>query len=211
MAKTEQNYPLAWPDGWKRTSWASRGHASFMRERQRLAITDGLGRLHAELRRLLGKSELERAVISSNLRVRLDGWPLANQAEPSDPGVAVYFTFANHRTALASDKWNRVADNLAALAAHIECIRGIERYGVGTMEQAFRGYQALENFSGGAIPWRRVLGFKDGEAVTLAQAESKYRELMKLYHTDVAGGDHTQAAQLNVAIEQARKELGGAH
>jgi hypothetical protein len=33
-----------------------------------------------------------------------------------------------------------VADNIAAIAAHIDAIRRQDRYGVGTLDQAFAGY-----------------------------------------------------------------------
>ena len=44
-------------------------------------------------------------------------------------------------------------DNIAALAAHIRAIRSVENYGVGTLEQAFRGYQSLEDFTQGVPCW----------------------------------------------------------
>jgi hypothetical protein len=106
----------------------------------------------------------------------------------------------------ACDKWRRVADNIAALAAHIRAIRSVENFGVGTLEQAFAGYRAIEDFSEG-VPWRRVLGFKDDEQVTLNSATDRYREHMKRVHPDLTGEHGLQAAQLNDAMAQARKEL----
>ncbi|HVN17194.1 MAG TPA: hypothetical protein VMU05_00425 [Dongiaceae bacterium] len=198
----ESTYPLSWPSGWKRTASSSRDRARFRKERQPLTVWAAIQRLQNELERLGARDE----ILSTNLRTRMDGMPRSDQANPDDPGVAVYFTLKKKRTVLACDKWDRVADNIAALAAHIECLRGIDRYGVGTLEQAFRGYLALEDFTAG-IPWRRVLGFKEEESVTVDQVNQKYRELMKLYHTDITKGDSMQAAQLNLAIEQARTEL----
>jgi len=147
-----------------------------------------------------------RCVISTNLQPTLRGTSRSGQAEPTDKGAAIYFTFNKVRTVLACDKWDRVADNIASIAAHIECLRGIERYGVGTLEQAFRGYRALEDFSAG-VPWRRVLGFKDDEHVTVDLAVAKFRSLAFDVHPDLTGEHGLQMAQLNDAIAQARKEL----
>lgn len=200
----ETAYPLSWPNGWKRAKYPCR--AAFKRDRRQLTVADGISRLEAELERLIGRTEMERAIISTNLQPTLRGVPRSGQAEPTDKGAAVYFTFNKRRTVLACDKWDRVADNIASIAAHIECLRGIERYGVGTLEQAFRGYQALEDFTAG-VPWRRVLGFKDDELITLETATTRYRSQMMRVHPDMTGEHGLQAAQLNDAIAQARKEL----
>jgi hypothetical protein len=55
----------------------------------------------------------------------------------------VYFKLHGKDRVLACDKWDRVADNIAAIAAHIDAIRRQDRYGVGTIDQAFAGYSAL--------------------------------------------------------------------
>ena len=44
---------------------------------------------------------------------------------------------------LACDRWLRVEDNIAAVAAHIGALRGIDRWGVGSVRQAFAGYKRL--------------------------------------------------------------------
>ena len=198
------NYPLSWPAGWARAK--SRQHAKFGRRFdgrfRELSVWEAVTRLQGEIDRLGGRN----VILSTNIETRMDGLPRSDRPEPRDPGVAVYFDFRKQKTVLASDKWDRVADNIAALAGHIEALRAIERYGVGTLEQAFRGYRQLEDFTEG-VPWRRVLGFKDEVPVTLDLAISKYRELAKQYHPDVAGGDDAQMSQLTAAIAAARKEL----
>lgn len=60
-----------------------------------------------------------------------------------DRGAAVYFEMKGKPVSLACDKWNRVEDNIWAIAKHIEALRGQQRWGVGSIEQAFRGYTAL--------------------------------------------------------------------
>lgn len=148
----------------------------------------------------------EAIVLSTNLELRLNGLPRGNQANPVDPGAAVWFNLKGKRMVFACDKWAQVADNIAALAAHIRATRSVENFGVGTLEQAFAGYRAIEDYSAG-IPWRRVLGFKDDERVTRDTAEAKFRDQAKRLHPDLTGEDGVQMRQLNQAIAEARKEL----
>lgn len=201
MNATETAYPLSWPQGWKRTSPGSRQSASFRHERSRVPISIAIRRLEEELARLHATAP----IMSTNLLRRVDGSPRADRGDPQDVGVAVYFTLKQTRTVLACDRWNRVADNICAIAAHIESIRAIDRYGVGTIEQAFRGYAALAAPAG--HDWREVLRWEDGSIVqTLDQAEYVFKQKIKSAHPD-AGGDADQAARLTAAIAAARKEL----
>lgn len=89
-----QRYPLSWPNGWKRTPYSHRRHAAFharktvygsprpdgsrssWAQKESLTVGKGLERLEGELRRL-GATQV---IISSNLRIRLDGLPYAQQA-----------------------------------------------------------------------------------------------------------------------------------
>src|SRR3546814_9453399 len=84
-----------------------------------------LDRLEAELTRLGARG----IILSSNLERTLSGAPRSGQADPADPGVAVYFTLKGKDTVLACDRWYRAADNMVAIAKHIEAIRGMDRWG----------------------------------------------------------------------------------
>jgi hypothetical protein len=200
----QQRYPLSWPTGWKRTVY--RNYAPFgkrravvgtdVRRSERLTVVDGLERLMGGLKRL----GAQKVIISSNLVTRQDGLPYAQQPKVlADPGVAVYFTLKGKPTVLACDRWNSVADNMAAIAGHIDSIRASERYGVGTMEQAFAGYAALP-----ASPhdWWIVLGVT--QDATSAQVDDAYRRLARASHPD-HGGSHDQMARINAARDEARK------
>ena len=66
----------------------------------------------------------QRIVISTNAELRQDGFPYSNRRAPEDVGVAVYFTLEGRPYVLPCDKWERVADNLAAIAKHVEAKRG---------------------------------------------------------------------------------------
>ena len=81
--------------------------------------------------------------MSSNIPRGKQGSPISNIGVLKDPGVAVYFTIKEKPVSLACDKWVHVEDNIWAIAKHIEALRGQERWGVGSIEQAFAGYTAL--------------------------------------------------------------------
>lgn len=166
-----QRYPLAWPLGWKRVR--HRRNGMFKTAGVWIGVPAALDRLQSELDRLGARAP----VLSSNLRVRINGTVVANEGEPTDPGVAAYFAFRGRATVLACDTYFRVADNIAALAAHIEALRRIERYGVGTIEQALAGYKALPADT--AADWRKVLGFGADARVSVDELTSRYRSLAR--------------------------------
>jgi len=142
-------------------------------------------------------------VISTNIPTRKDGLPFSNVREPEDRGVAVYFMLdGNQPHCLACDKWDRVADNLAAIAAHIDAIRGQARWGVGDLAQAFAGYKQLPAAEA-RKSWWTLLGFKE-PPTTLEVAEAKWKTLIARYHPDV-GGNANQAAEINAAFTEAEK------
>jgi hypothetical protein len=205
-------YPLCWPRGVPRhkgvrltaafskqvsqhTPNAPDGVASYRSEP--LSIADGVARIQRELNRF----GAVRLVISTNVAVRRDGLPYSTSREPADPGVAVYFHLRTRPYCLPCDRWTRVADNLAAVAAHIAALRGIERWGVGTVEQAFTGYLALP--SPDDVDWRAEFP----RVETLEQLEERYREQAKKLHPD-AEGTHEAMVRLNRARQAARAELG---
>lgn len=203
-----QSYPLSWPTGWKRTERnqikVSKFHklsgnnwdGSF-RQRGNLTIANGVAMLMKQLRMLNAKS----IVISSNLHLTTYGEPRSGQREPDDSGVAVYFELKDKPRVLACDKWSVCADNMAAIAKHIDALRAQDRWGVGSVDQAFAGYAALE----APKKWRDVLGCVSN--VTLKYAEDQYRYLAKQYHPDMPNGSHEQFTAISNAIEQAREEL----
>lgn len=200
-------YPLAWPAGRPRTppsqrrvaKFRSQSDATYYRLTKAVAVTveDARKRLADELDRL-GASYI---VLSTNLELRLDGQPRSRQAEPEDPGAVLYFRLRDGPIVLACDRWNSVAGNIAAIAAHIEALRGQDRWGVGTIEQAFAGFAALPPPIM-VDDWRAVLG----NPASLAEAEATYRDRIKSAHPD-AGGSHASAAALNAAIAEARMVL----
>lgn len=192
-------FPLSWPVGWPRTPENKRQQARFSRDGRPLTINAAVERLR-EQKRLM---RLNLPVLSTNLELRRDGLPYSNQKKIDSPGAAYYFNWKGVPYCLACDKWNRVADNIAAIAAHMEALRGQNRWGVGSQEQAYAGYKRLPE------PEKRncwtVLGVKEGDR---EGAETNYRGLARGYHPDTAAGSHEAMAELNQAIEEVRNGGG---
>jgi hypothetical protein len=166
---------------------------------EKLTVAQALDRLQGELRRLYA----QRVIVSTNVPTRIDGLPYSNAREPEDPGVAVYFLLKNAPRVLACDRWKRVADNIAAIAGHIDALRAQERYGVGTLEQAFAGYAALPPT---ADDWAIVLGVK--QTATREEIIAAHRKLATEHHPD-KGGRLEDMARINAARDlalKARKE-----
>jgi hypothetical protein len=80
--RTTEAYPLSWPDGWKRVPY---------RTRSRFKVS-GFGRTRDRLLTEIVRMGGSKVVLSTNIPLRNDGPPYANTREPSDPGVAVYFS-----------------------------------------------------------------------------------------------------------------------
>ncbi len=216
MNEPAQRYPLSWPAGWKRTPPDARARATFAKHSSQtedrqgqvvrrkiqkpLSVSDAARRLEAELERLHATHE----VLSTNVRLRMDGSPDSRLTDPVDPGAAVYFQLNNKPRCLACDKWDRVADNIAAIAQHIDALRRIDRYGIGDMERAFSGYAALQ--SDPSTDWRLVLGFNGTAIITPTMVDQRFKLKAKEAHPD-AGGSAEGMIRLNAARVAALKEL----
>lgn len=185
-----ERYPLEWPAGWPRSRRAERSKFADV------TLYAARAQLERELR-LLGATSV---VLSSNIPLRQDGLPYSNTREPSDHGAAVYFRLKGHPRVLACDKWDRVAHNIVAVAKHIEATRGQSRWGVGSVEQAFAGYQALPAVPS-KRPWWVVLGVP--ESATWLTIQKARVELLMRHHPD-RGGDPSAAAEVNAAYEEAQ-------
>lgn len=202
-------YPLSWPAGRPRTPLHRRKTAAFGTRgrsatgtKQALTVAEALARLQLQLDNLGARLP----VISTNVETRLDGLPRSGAREPTDPGACLYFQLGGKPHAMPCDTYTKVADNIAAIAAHIEATRAIERHGVATVAEMFAGFAALPA-PGATRPWTVVFGVNDRAGITPSVIEAAYRELAKRAHPD-AGGSHEKMAELNAARDAALKEIG---
>ncbi len=169
-----------------------------------LEYADAVRRILAELGRM--RVPDWNVIISTNVPLRLDGMPRSDQ-EPSDPGAAVYWKQKDGQPmrCMAIDRYTRVADNLAAIAATLDAMRAIERHGGATiLDRAFLGFAALPEKA--SQPWREVLGIEG--AATLELVESRFRALIKVHHPDQGGEKERDTFERIVqAREAARMEF----
>lgn len=147
-------------------------------------------------------------IISTNKRLRRDGFPYASDKEPEDSGVAVYFFLNGKQKCMPCDAWMKIWENMRAITKTIEALRGIERWGSEQMmNQAFSAFDALPAPDGNVTEqWWDVLGVQPN--CTVKEAENAYYGLAHKHHPD-HGGDHVMMAKLNDAIKQARAAKGG--
>lgn len=209
-----QAYPLAWPVERPRTPASKRRRATFGKtvsdgspwvRKAQLTVSQALSRLATELTRL---GRVSSVVISTNVKVRRDGLPYSGLGEPSDPGVAVYFDLDGKPHCFPCDAWDRLADNVAAIAAHIGALRSIERWGVGSVEQAFTGYRALP--AAGETtrrPWREVLGVPSDESGKMV-VKTAIKSARFKAHPDRHNGDRTLWDEVEEAARAATAAMG---
>jgi hypothetical protein len=139
-------------------------------------------------------------IISTNIELRRDGLPYAGRREPTDKGVAVYFEYRKRPMCFACDRWDRIGDNIYAVAKTIEALRGIERWGSGSMvEQAFTGFVALP---APKSPWE-VIGVPPGASID--EIEVAFRAKAKKLHSDLGGNDPAMA-ELNAARDKLKEQ-----
>lgn len=203
-------YPLQWPDGWGRT--ACREHGRFNTKKRQysgdhsyqttanLTISQAVIRVTHSLEKS-GVNEND-VVISSNLQLRMDGYPRNGQGQPEDPGVAVYWIDGQARRCIAIDRYFRVEHNIAAIAATLEALRAIDRHGSAEiMERAYTGFDALPD-PNKQKPWWQTLGV--AQDAPMDDRKRAYRELASIAHPD-RGGSTSQMAEINKAWELAQQ------
>lgn len=199
MASAEA-FPLQWPDGWPRTAYRESSHP-FGGKVHQLTFERARDGLRNELA-LLGATDI---VLSSNVALRSDGEAAASQARKrmDDPGVAVYFILKKRPMVMAQDRFTDIAANIRSLAMAIDGMRQLKRHGGGTMmERAFTGFAAIAP-PDWKKPWREVFGVKPDWRGDIREL---YREKAKNRHPD-SGGSDTLMAELNVAYDEAKREL----
>ena len=199
----EMAYPLRWVEARPRTDPCDRKFALWRNDGRRLTLTVARQRLRDQVGAMTKPGQVYRVtdmVLSTNIRFTASGTRDQNvsRRDPEDPGVAFYFALDRRSHALACDRWDTVQDNIAAIAAHIEALRGQERWGVADIAQAFAGHVALPALE----QWWQILGVSSSADV--AAIDAAWRAKMQFAHPD-RGGTDAAAARLNQARDDGRR------
>ena len=207
-------YPLCWPEGWKRTAREERTRAQFRKEERqgsavvssrRVNVIEAIDRVAVELGRM--GIDHGNIIVSTNLSLNIYGQPRADRGEPADPGAAIYWLRGIENMAMAVVRYDRVADNIAAIAATLEYMRGIERHGgAEIIERVFTGFAQLPERAGGKA-WRDIMGFPEQAQPTKDAIGSRFRELSKDRHPEKPGGSRELWDELTWARDAALREL----
>lgn len=185
QSEIKEGYPLQYPIQKKRTLLHEREYARF-----RTTFAKTRDSLLNEIRLLGGKYP----IISSNLMLKRDGIPYANQQEPEDSGVAVYFELFGKQQCIPCDKWKKVVNNITAIEKTINALRGIERWGGKDMvEASFQGFLALPS-PDQINKISNIQYFAD--CINEEEKTQRYKILIKKLHPDV-GGTNEEFIELN--------------
>lgn len=193
-------YPVDWPIGRPKTR--GRTEAKWRQDGRRLLFDSALRRLREQVGLVTKHGQnwrMRELTLSTNYQLRADGRPRRDRGVPSDPSVAFFFELDGEPHLLACDRWDTVADNIAAIAAHIEALRGQERWGVATMKQAFAGHVALP----APEQWWQVLGVSSN--ASREEIDDAWKAKIKDAHPD-RGGSEQEAARLNWARAEGKKQ-----
>lgn len=192
VSETIEAYPLTWPMGRPRARTSESA-------RFKTALGTAINNVRYEVELLGG----QRLVISSNLPLRRDGFPMSRGSYVADVGVAVYFELKKKPMCFACDRWDKVEDNMQAIAKTIDALRGIQRWGSGQMvEQAFTGFVALP---APEQPWQ-TLGLSTSRP-TRAQIDEAHRRLASQHHPDRPSGDSHVMARINAARDELYRSI----
>ena len=114
----------------------------------------------------------------------------------------MYWGHGNGARCIAVDRYDRVADNLAAIAATLNAMRAIERHGgAAILERAFTAFTALPRME----QWFDVLGLP--ASATREQIIDAHRALSMKHHPD-RGGSAEQMSRINVARDDGLAQRG---
>jgi hypothetical protein len=191
-------YPVAWPAGRPKTPAHQRKDALWRDRGGRVNFEIAVRRLREQVNAITKPGQAWRDLeqtLSTNFELRIDGRPRRDRGTPSDPAAAFYFELEGEPHVLACDRWATVADNIAAIAAHIDALRGQERWGVADMKQAFAGHVALP----APEQWWQVLGVS--QHASKDEISRAYREAARRTHPDQGGSDAAMS-RLNAARDQ---------
>jgi hypothetical protein len=189
-------YPLSWPDHIERSRQRETGKFKTSLP----SAIDNVKRSISGFAKDSGK-KVENVIISSNVTL--------GESRPSDPGVAVWFSWEGMQVAIPVDRYASVEANLQAIHHVLEARRTELRHGtLALVKASFRGFIALPAPAGQSKrTWQEVLRLDTGLMASKETIEFAYRALAKKHHPDIAGGSDKAMAELNAARAEALEAL----
>lgn len=170
-----------------------------------------LAELSYEIERLGGTSWVLQIDVSE-YDLRKDGGLRANARPPSSHAIRVNFTAkARGPLSFAIDRYDDWRDNVRAVAKTLEVLRAVDRYGVATAGEQYRGWTAISNRPAemtreqaaefiahwaGLTMHDRMIPNLISQPHVLASA---YRMAARRAHPDMTGDDGDTMARLNAA------------
>jgi len=199
-------YPLSWPLGFQRTKEPKPGRFGKRSNKggiKKLTISQARKRLNAVISAFTRQNQKwvidpDDVVIASNLVLKVNGMPRV-QGEPEDSGVCIYLYMDEEPYEFPCDTYSTLADNITAVAEHLESLRTQQRHGVGTRKQAFSGWARLESTT---LDWEKVLGVKKTDSYRLVKGVAN--QLMKKYHSDTGTGEDDKFQKVYAAFQLAK-------
>lgn len=182
-------YPLAWPENLPRSPRPSGSQF-------KTSLASALKNVSTSLERFSKDSgkKVTDVVISSNISL--------GEQRPKDAGVAVWFEWDGLRLCIAVDRYQKVEDNLQAIHHVLEARRTELRHGtLALLRASLSGLQALPSPTT-KRGWRQVFGFSAGTTISERELSEEYRLMAKK-----RAGDEKSLRELNVARDEARKEI----
>lgn len=187
-------YPLQWPEGFPRARAREAG-------KFKSSLSAALKNVRTSLD-LFSKDSgkrVEHIVLSSNVTLGAE--------RPTDPGVAVWFTWDGLQLCIPVDRYSTPEANLQAIHHVLEARRTELRHGtLALVRAAMTGFRALP--APGGKHWRDVLGLPRDKQATKPDIEAAFRALAVERHPDKPGGSEAMMSELNAARAAALKEIG---
>ena len=138
-------------------------------------------------------------------QIRNDGWPHSGSS-PTKSGIIVSFESKRGAMSFPCDRFTKWHDNIRAIALGMEALRKIDRYGITTGSEQYKGWAQLpagppKMSAGDAAAF--IANYASGVTpMTLMTHASAYREAYRIAaracHPDT-GGNQTMATRLSEA------------
>lgn len=212
MRRIPLHYPLEWPANKQRS--ADRIFGRYTNNKRDITLAEAQTRLFDALEKFnnQGKGWVvdidADCLLKTMFDLRKDGGMRSGQRKPPDVGAVCHFAICDGdrvELVLAIDRYTKIEQNIAAIAACVDSLRQLWRVDAGTFLAAASGLNALPPPM--AYPnWRTVLGFAQDSTPSFDEVKKNYRVMIKAAHSD-NGGNDSVAAEINIAYGQAKEDL----